>query len=348
MTVTDDILKFVLTGQRTGNQICSKFGLSRNQFYREKENLRFRGFPLKYDPSTKTYSVLKLAKLTDEELTIVQRMGQMDLTKEQTDTLLKNLFQKPPQKKPVTVLTDKKKVIFLAIADLHAGSDFYVEQLLETAGAEQDWIDFVINAGDSVEGMSGRVDQILNLSYHGLGITRQARYLAEELEKFNGIPVYSIEAQNSHGGWSNASHRGAQGLNIGEYLELMSAKYGNGEYRFLGFDNGQVNVNGLRILMWHPKNQTIESYLDKTPDILKPHIVVVGHYHSKIGTYRYRGVHIIHTGTAQSTTPFIKASGGQSIVGYYRVWVETGVDSTGTTILKRIGTEFVEIPLEEP
>ena len=333
-------LKYILSGNRTGEDIRRKFKLTRYGFFKMKDDMKMAGVPIKYDRGF--YRIFSNAFLMDSELENLKMLGKLGLSTDEIKSIIESMQHKPTPRQTVLLESDKTTFRFAAIADLHAGSIHYVPELIEKLESEIDLYDFVINAGDSIEGITGRNGQYLELSENGLGVTKQAKYLATELAKLNGISVYSIEAQNSHAGSSNKAHVGAQGLDIGEYLELMSWKYGNQEYRFLGFDNATIEINGLKILLFHPRKETVTSHLEKLPDVKKPHITIVGHHHSKVGHIVKKGVHIIDTATGQATTEFIGSLGSASIVGYYDCIAET-TQFEGKTMLMGLQTRFVHI-----
>jgi len=314
-----EVISYVMDGNKTGNDIMGHFGMTRNQFDTVKQKLRAVGLPLIYDNSTKTYSVKNTAILTDEELEVVRRIGKMGLDRRQVDGVLESLLMDkvPPEKKTITFSKDSFK--FIVIADIHAGSKFCRKDVIARAAedAKRNGVDFVFNVGDSIEGMSGRDDQWFNLAQDGFGVSAQATTLATMLNDFDDIKVYSIEAQNSHSGWSWTSHKGAQGINVGEFLELMSIKYGNGQYQFIGFNKADFEINGIRIRLIHPDKGTSMSYVDGLTGSIKPHVVLCGHWHSKCGYVFHRNVHIVDAATAQETTPFIERNASESILGYW-------------------------------
>lgn len=336
------MLSYVMEGRKTGTDIMQEFGITRNQFYKIKNQLASYGLPLIYDPSTRTYSVKQTAILTEDELEVVRRIGKFGLGRKQIDNLLAALSAKRIPKAYREVTFSEKVLRFVVISDLHVGSQFYRSDILHRAAEDAKRIGaaFILNAGDSVEGMSGRDEQWFDFDYkYGVGITAQAKLLAEELAVFGDLPVFSIEAQGSHGGWAQSSHKGAQGLNVGEFLEMMCEKYGAGNYKFIGFNKADFRINGIRIRLIHPNKGDVISYINGLTGSNKPNMVICGHWHSKVGDKFHRNVFALDAATMQETTTFLERQATESVLGYHICEMVIGEGPTDQT---DISGSFIE------
>lgn len=334
------LISMLLERHISGIEIMRELQLSRNQFYRLKDKMRVLGIPIAYEPSTGTYSLNNNTYLTDAEFNVLSRVSRLGLDREQIDAVLRALSQKARPIEPVEIIFSENYVKFGVISDLHIGSKFYRPDVLEhaiTNFARQD-VQFVINAGDSIEGMSNREGHIYEVdSVRGLGVTNQVNYLADEFERFAelGLDVYSIEAQGSHGGWSQ--NRANQGLEIGDYISSKVPAY-----KFLGYDEADLVVDGIRIRLRHPEKRYVEDYIASLPGGHKPHMVFDGHYHNRIGYRFVRNVHGYDCGTMQDQTPFLQRMSSPSLVGYWIVEIVIGESSNGSVQAKLGSGKYIE------
>lgn len=323
----------------SGREIMEANGLTRNQFYRAKERMRNLGIQIVYNRSSQTYSLNRNRLLSESEADVVARLDRLDLTRKQTDKVLKSLSREfHPTTGPTVIEFSKMLIKFGVIADEHCGSEFYRPDITRHAGAnfKRQNVDFVVNCGDSIEGMSDRDGHIFELALpHGLGVTSQAKYMAKEFEVFEGLDVYSIEAQGSHGGW--AQKRSNQGLEIGPYLEALS-----GPYKFIGYDAADLIVNGITIRLRHPSKGNLISYVNGLTGGDKPHILIDGHFHSKAGYKIHRNVHCFDAGCMQSQTPFLKRLGSLVVLGYWIVEIVIGDAPNHGTQTQLESGKFIE------
>jgi len=334
-----DVVRLLTENHLTGKQIMEAHGLTRNQFYRLKERMYKMGIQIVYNRSSQTYSLNRNRILSESEADLIARLDKLELSRRQTDNVLKTLRREHyPRTEPTVIEFSKDVIKFGMIADTHCGSEFYRPDILRHAGtnfARQN-VDFVINAGDSIEGMSNRDGHIFELNkQNGIGITPQSKYMAKEFEVFEGLNVYSVEAQGSHGGW--AQKLSNQGLEIGLYLEDLS-----GPYKFLDYDVADLTVNGITIRIRHPSKSNLVNYINGLTGGDKPHILIDGHFHSKAGYKIHRNIHAFDAGCMQNQTPFLKRLGSLVILGYWIVEMAIGdVPNHGTQTQLESG-RFIE------
>jgi len=234
-----------------------------------------------------------------------------------------------------------KHVRFGIISDPHMGHRNYRPDALRHAykNFKRSGVEFIVNGGDTIEGMSGREGHIYELSH--IGASEQLRYFQNEFKELHKIPVYSIEAQDSHGGWFHS--KGNAGLNIGEELESRAKNY-----NFLGYDEQDLTLdNGLIIRLRHPGGGTayavsykMQKYAESIDDIAKPDIIVQGHFH-KANYMFYRGMHCIDAGALQDQSPFMKKKGSPSHVGYWIIDAQVTKSGKNKGRVEQIKTEFV-------
>lgn len=236
---------------------------------------------------------------------------------DETEKILKNFKQINPQKYQTKQIDfGEKEVLFGVFSDAHMGHKCYRPDVFRKMikDGKKQGVEFYLNVGDTLEGMSGRDGHIYELTH--LGASEQMNYFKEEFKKFDR-PVYSIEADSSHGGWFKS--KGNTGLDIGEELEARCE-----HYDFLGYDEQDLNLdNGLKIRLRHPGGGTayalsykMQKYIESIGGGDKPNILFQGHFH-KAEYIFYRNIHGFDAGTLADQTPFMKKIGTPAHVGYW-------------------------------
>ena len=339
------IIQLLLDKHMTGAELCADLGLTRNQFYRVKDTMRNAGISLIYNPSTKLYSLQNNRALTAEEAMIMSRLDKLGLTRKQVDAVLKNLSNGiAPQTEPFEIQFSGNRIKFILLSDTHMGSKYYRADITRHAAinARRLNVDFLLNAGDTIEGMSDREGHVFEVDpIHGLGVTAQMDFMAEELTQFGDLKIYSIEAQGSHGGWS--FKKANQGLCIGKTMQMTSLvtkdgaiRKNGGQYVFLGYNVADFKVAGITIRLRHPEQKGLKDYINSLMPNDKPHVLLQGHYHDRVGYTAHRNVHAVDAGCIQETTPFLQRKGSVPVLGYWVIEITIGdtPSRTGQTLLK--------------
>ena len=278
-------------------------------------------------------------KLTKQEEELIKELVAKKISPSEIGTVLKGLKSISRKKYlPEVIDFPDKHVKFGVFSDSHLGHQDYRPDVLRKmiADGKRQKIEFWVNSGDTIEGMSGRDGHIYELDH--LGATEQLNFFAKEFRNFRN-PVYSIEAQNSHGGWFKS--KGNMGLDIGEELEARSK-----HYKFLGYDEQDLILeNGLKIRLRHPGGGTAyalsyrgQKYLDSISGGKKPHIVFTGHHHKSLYMF-YRNVHYLEAGCLCDQTPFMRKIGTPAHVGYWII--DVNMRSKKSEGIERINFEFI-------
>jgi len=279
----------------------------------------------------------KIKKTLEEK--IYERIKKAKLSPAEAEKVLKNFQQINPQKYQTTKIDfPDRHVKFGAFSDAHIGHSCYRPDILRKMirDGKREGIEFWINAGDTIEGMSGRDGHIYELTH--LGASQQLKYFTQEFKKFNKS-VYSIEAQNSHGGWFKS--KGNTGLDIGEELEKRSK-----HYKFLGYDEQNLKLdNGCNIRLRHPGGGTayaisykLQKYIEAMSGGKKPHLLFDGHHHKALYMF-YRNVHGFETGTLQEQSPFMKKTNTPAHLGYWII--DVNMYKQKSKGVERITNQFV-------
>ena len=272
------------------------------------------------------------------ELKIAEEIKKLNLSDTELQTVLKNLNKDNPRQYNTTKLDyGDKRVKIGVISDPHMGHLLYRPDVLRHAAKnfKRQNVDFIVNCGDTLEGMSGRDGHILELDK--IGASAQMDYATEEFKEFGDKLVYSIEADDSHSGWYRS--KGNMGLDIGKELEKHIDNY-----IFLGYDEQDLKLdNGLRIRLTHPGSGTayaisykLQKYIESLGGGNKPQILFEGHYH-KAEYIFYRNIHAFDSGCLENQTLFMKKKGTPAHVGYWIVDVYVNKDGN----IDRLKNEFV-------
>lgn len=328
-----ELISFLSEGRKSGREISQHLGLSRNQFYTLKERAAMVGIAIVYERFSNTYSINRNRRLTSAEETVVRRFDKLRLTDGELDKILGALLHEQELTfKPVNLELSKNRVKFGLISDTHIGSRFFRADVLRHAANQfiDQEVDFVLNCGDTTEGISDRPGHIISEldRQRGMGTTEQLLWMKDEFQVFvdHDIDVYSIEAQGSHGGW--AWIRSNQGVDIGDYATDKSEAY-----KFLGFDEQDFYLtDNIKIRLRHPASKTKEKdYVNSVPSGTKPNMILEGHWHSYANSF-VRNIHHYYVPCMQSQTPYMQRKGLIPFVGY--LIFEVGLAEHGIDWLK--------------
>ncbi len=277
--------------------------------------------------------------ITNEEKKLLNLIKRKNLSPDEAGILIKGLKSGRRDKYgELKINFPDKRLRFGAFSDAHMGHKCYrgdaLRKMVED-GKRQD-IEFWINTGDTVEGMSGREGHIYELAH--LGASEQLNFFEKEFALFDR-PVYAIEAQDSHGGWFHS--KGNAGLNIGEELERRSE-----HYHFLGYDEFDLILdNGLKIRLRHPGGGTAyalsykaQKYISSISGGKKPHLLFTGHFHKALYMF-YRNIHSIDAGCLCDQTPFMRKIGTPAHVGYWIV--DVNMHKRKNAGIERVTVQFV-------
>jgi predicted phosphodiesterase len=272
------------------------------------------------------------------EQKIAEEISKLNLTESELKIILKNLNKDNPRQYNTAKLDYGDKHVKIGVfSDPHLGHLLYRPDVLRHAAKNfnRQNVDFIVNCGDTLEGMSGRDGHILELDK--IGASAQLDYATNEFNEFGDKKVYSIESDGSHSGWFRS--KGNMGLDIGKELEQHTENY-----IFLGYDEQDLKLdNGLRIRLTHPGSGTayaisykLQKYIESLGGGNKPHLLFQGHYH-KAEYIFYRNIHAFDAGCLENQTLFMKKKGTPAHVGYWIVDVYVNKDGN----IDRLKNEFV-------
>lgn len=265
-------------------EACKIFELSEETFNRYLREARKRGMPI----SEKASLVSQIIQnYSDKELEAIASGGRIV----------------PGYAKVPVINFEGERIRIGALTDTHIGSkDFHEERLLQAFEEfKKEKIDFMVHAGDVLEGMSNRPGHIYELDQ--LGYAEQKKHAVSLLSQWTDTDIYAISG--NHDRWYIKS----SGANA---IEDLSKELSN--FHFLGHDEGEISLKGKAVLrLWHGEdgNSYALSYrLQKILESLtggeKPNAMLVGHTHKYVDIFE-RHVMCTSIGCIQSQTRWMRS-----------------------------------------
>lgn len=267
-----------------------------------------------------------------EEERLVKLMDKYKISNHDLETILKNSKKKPHiNSKKIDV--GSKKFYYAYFSDSHMGSNSFrpdvYEKMLKLINMYKP--DFVINVGDTLEGMSNRPGHVYELTH--IGFNQQFNYAKDLLSQIK-IPIYGIDG--NHDAWFEM--KSDQGIIVGNELDKAIENYNH-----LGQMEGDLNIDGINMRLFHANDGTAYATSYKLQKLIesfsggeKPNILHSGHYHKSLYMFN-RNVHGIESGTLCTQSKFMR---GKKIpahtgFGFGRVWHD------GHGEVKRYNHEFI-------
>lgn len=198
------------------------------------------------------------------------------------------------------------------MTDTHIGSIYTDPDLIYQAFdvfANED-VDFIAHAGDIHEGMSNRPGHIYECSE--LGYSAQLDKSREVFAQWTDTPIYTISG--NHDRWYIKSN----GANI--VKELCDSQ---DNLHFLGHDEGNIDINGVVIKLWHGEDAGSYAYSYRLQKLIeafsggtKPNVLLAGHTHKAFPMFE-RGVHCVSLGAIQKQSKWMRSKRMAAHVGFY-------------------------------
>lgn len=204
------------------------------------------------------------------------------------------------------------EVCFGILSDTHIGSvytnpDNIYEAFERFADAG---VDFIGVAGDVHEGLSNRAGHVYECSH--VGYSQQLELSREIFSQWKDTPVYMIDG--NHDRWFIK--------NTGAYIvnELCKSQ---DNLHFIGHDEGNIDINGVTIKLWHGEDGSSYAYSYRVQKIVesltggeKPNVLITGHTH-KAFTMFCRHVHCVSAGAIQRQSKWMRSKKHESHAGFW-------------------------------
>lgn len=274
-------------------------------------------------------------ELSDKDKQVQQILRMMDknnLSKSELENIIKS-SKKKESNTSHSIDVGSKKFSYAYFSDSHIGSNSFKPEVFDKMIRLINMYkpDFVLNAGDNLEGMSNRPGHVYELTH--IGFNQQFNYAVDLFSQIN-VPIYGIDG--NHDDWF--SSKSDQGIIVGNELDKAI-----GNYNHLGEMEGDLKVDGVDIKLFHANDGTAYAVSYKMQKLVesftggeKPAILHSGHYHKSLYMFN-RNVHGIESGTLCGQSKFMR---GKKIpahtgFGFVRVWHD------GKGSVKRFNHEFV-------
>lgn len=195
--------------------------------------------------------------------------------------------------------------------DTHFGSRFEEVEGLKVYVKEcaSVGVEHALHAGDILEGHRLYRGQEYETDAHGWE-EQSARFVDRIKDLDFGCPVSFITGNH------DISFLRASGINVGSGLETEAKVKAGKEWRFIGQDQGRVDIGGIDWMLLHPGGGSAYALSYRPQKIVeqieggtKPDVLCIGNYHKAEMIPSYRNVCAIQVGCFQRQTPFMLTKG---------------------------------------
>ena len=227
----------------------------------------------------------------------------LGLTEDEAIVALRSFKKGSRPVKHGSVTISRKSFSFGYLSDAHIGHKQFQPKLFEylVKFFKREKPDFILNTGDHLEGMSGRPGHVYELDH--VGFQQQFNYAKELYGQLDMFTHYGIDG--NHDQWFYKKND--NGVVVGEELQ-KSLK----NYRHLGQDEGDLEVNNIKIKLFHGNDGTayatsykLQKLIESFSGGMKPHILLSGHYHKALYMFS-RGIHGLECGTVCGQTGWMR------------------------------------------
>jgi hypothetical protein len=230
---------------------------------------------------------------------------------------------------PTEFSIPKGRVRVAVFGDTHFGSRFEEEAGLKAYAAEclASGCEHGLHAGDVLEG---------HRLYRGQEYETNAHGWEEQLVRFTqrveglefGCPISFITGNH------DISFLRAGGINVGIGLQGAATHDAGRDWRFIGQDQGRINLGGIEWMLLHPGGGSSYALSYRPQKIVeqieggrKPDVLLIGNYHKSEMMPSYRNVTTIQVGCFQRQTPFMLTKGLSAHMGG---WIIDAAKTKGT------------------
>ena len=288
-----------------------------NRIYRYMKNdMPIEVFMEKFNMTTnELYGVIELCKLYGREVDVVILDTDMgDLKK--GDAVLKKGRVKKARSSLSKLSMDDDRLNhneICVVSDTHFGNIHQQLHLLNDIYQEayNRGIKTVLHVGDVVDGnYPNRPEQPRQQFLHGFD--EQVGYVADMYPEVDGMQTYYILGSHDETHYKNGQ------ATIDAWLNRCRP-----DMTFLGQDQGNFDLDGVKILLDHPGGGSAQSRSykpQKRIEIMeakfKPKLLLIGHYH-KSYSFQYRNVQCVEVPALCDTTQFQQKQGLDNNLGAY-------------------------------
>lgn len=206
------------------------------------------------------------------------------------------------------------------VSDAHMCSKYQQVTLLHDAYADfnKRQVDFVLNAGDLVDGRDVyRGQQEETFLY---GADAQKDYVVQNYPKLErGRKTYVIGGQHDRSFFKDKGYNIIRAI-CQERKDLIDRGFYKAEFTVKGLLVGlQHPGGGVAYALSYKPQKIIESmmgYINSIPSATKPILQIFGHWHVAVHIPSYMGIDVISMPCFQAQTPYLEQLGKMPVVGY--------------------------------
>lgn len=207
------------------------------------------------------------------------------------------------------------------VSDNHLGSHFERLDVLNLAydTFAKEGIKIVLNGGNWIDGEA----RFNKNEIHVTGFGRQMKYAVDNYPFREGVETWFVSGDD-HEGWYNQR----EGVNSGDYFQMLREKSGKYDLKHLGYVEADVNLNDgtfenpLWLRLMHPgggsayaTSYSAQKIVESLQPGEKPHVLFLGHFHKYDKSY-IRGVHVWQMGCTMDQSIFMRKKKLEAHVGF--------------------------------
>lgn len=195
--------------------------------------------------------------------------------------------------------------------DTHIGEESFSDYLWELFinECEKENAQLIVHAGDLIEGMSNRADQVYHLN--DIGFSRQMDH-SEALLSMTEIPIKIIDG--NHDRW---------GIKSGGIFAVKDIANRLDHVEFIGHDTGDIVINGTIWRLWHGEDGSSYATSYRIQQLIasmtggdKPNVLLCGHTH-KQGYFFERNIHAVSGGALSYQSYWMKSTRKPCHTGFH-------------------------------
>lgn len=248
--------------------------------------------------------------MSDEPDRLDKLLAKWKVSEPELLATLKSGRAEPPKQKKLYISGRHFKYGYFA--DAHIGHKKFHEELWDKMVRlfKREKVEFIVDCGDHLEGMSNRVGHVYELAQ--IGYDAQ---MNKAVELYSQLPADIYGIDGNHDEWYFKPQN--MGVVIGSELERRVARYHN-----MGQGEGELEVSGVKIGLFHANDGTAYAVSYKLQKLVesfsggeKPHILHSGHYHKALYMF-IRNVHAFESATLCGQTDWMRRKKIQAHMGF--------------------------------
>lgn len=211
-----------------------------------------------------------------------------------------------------------EKVVLGVVSDTHLGSKFQQLTFLNSAYDyfAENGITDVLHAGDMVAG-NGRVYRGQVYELFRQGADEMVDYAVEHYPKRKGITTHIISGNH------DLSFLSSDGIDVVRAIARQRE-----DLNYLGHYSAMIEIGKLKIGLHHgeggvayARSYKLQKLIEQLSPDNKPHLFLLGHYHTTCELPMYRNVYGIMLPCFEDQTPYLIRKGLYPEIGFYTIEV---------------------------